>query len=228
MASRRLDDKRIRFDAAPHRYYVRQDGRQLPGTHRVLRQAGMMDVTYFTEDTASRGTAIHRGCELIGRRPKAADGWGDLDQTSVEPVILPFLERYRGALARHQITVLATERLVAEPLLTAATLLDAWVEIDGQAGPLEIKSGVRVPSDRYQLAAQMTMTHSIVGWMLYLQDAHPRPVPLMGTAYLSARQIWNICLTLFHRRVDDGDTSCWHDRPGDDGFHIGRYGSRSA
>ncbi len=56
----------------------------------VLRLAGLMDPTWFTDPGRERGTHVHTACALLDR--------GDLDETSLDPVIVPYLDAYRRFL----------------------------------------------------------------------------------------------------------------------------------
>ena len=48
----------LTFDEEKHEY--RLDGEVLPSVTGILREMGFVDDTYFTEDSAARGTAVHR------------------------------------------------------------------------------------------------------------------------------------------------------------------------
>lgn len=55
-------------------------------TH-CLSAAGLVDPTWFTEESSARGTAVHEATAL--------DDVNDLDEASVHPIVAPYLESYR-------------------------------------------------------------------------------------------------------------------------------------
>ena len=75
----------LTFDAEKHRYYL--DGVRVPGVTSVLRGAGFIDDEWFTEEGRERGNAVHAATHF--------DDEGDLDETSVAPLVFPYLRAWR-------------------------------------------------------------------------------------------------------------------------------------
>jgi hypothetical protein len=57
------DPLALRFDARTHRYTL--GTRELPSVTTILKDAGLTDETWFTEESAARGTAIHQAVERL-------------------------------------------------------------------------------------------------------------------------------------------------------------------
>ena len=226
----RLPDRRVVFDAEAHRYWVRRPPRrELPGLTRILRQAGVIDASYYTEATSNRGTSLHQACALYGRRSHQAfpsDGWGLLAIDSVDPAVRPLVERYRHVIERESITILQTECLVADAALTWATHQDAWIDYAGHVGPLSLKTGVRAPWHGVQLAAEMVVTEAVGGWLLYLDEARPRLRRLQGRHFLDHLRAFRDAQGLFQWRLHHHDHTCFDDRRSGTDFNIAAYDSR--
>ena len=80
-----MSSKDLTFDEEKHEY--RLDGRILPSVTGILREMGFIDDTYFTEDSAARGTAVHRATELYDL--------GTLDEDSLDPRLVDYLEGWK-------------------------------------------------------------------------------------------------------------------------------------
>lgn len=71
------------FDAEKHEY----DGGALPSVTQVLADAGLIDTTWYREGGAQRGKAVHLACQYLDE--------GDLDEATVDPAIIGYLEAYK-------------------------------------------------------------------------------------------------------------------------------------
>ncbi len=75
----------LQFDPVEHRYM--RNGVIVPGVTEILQSVGIIDTTWFTEESAWRGSVIHKCCEL--------DDLGDLDEASVVEEAKGYLEAWR-------------------------------------------------------------------------------------------------------------------------------------
>ncbi|MCA1572894.1 MAG: hypothetical protein LC798_21915 [Chloroflexi bacterium] len=88
------------------------------------------------------GTAIHAVCDQINR--------GMTPQMFTDGVA-PYVAQYGAALYQKGIRVLGSERYVVNTTIGFGGTYDSLVEIDGERGPLDVKSGKEKPSMRLQL-----------------------------------------------------------------------------
>lgn len=73
----------FRFTAHDHRYYLGDE--EIPSLSSLLKQDGLVDTTYMTDEGRDRGTAVHALCTTL-----------DLGAE------LPPLEEYRGYVAAYE------------------------------------------------------------------------------------------------------------------------------
>lgn len=120
------------------------------------------------------GTAIHAVVDQFNRGQS-------LDMRT--PGVAPYIAHYGAAVHREGIQILGSERYVVNPEIGFGGTYDSLVEIDGERGPLDVKSGREKPSQRLQLTGlSMGQYHgeagleaepmpelSGVGWILLLQ-----------------------------------------------------------
>lgn len=88
------------------------------------------------------GTAIHSSVDQFNRKlPLELT-----DRTA------PYVAQYGAAIYREGITILGSERYVVNTDIGVGGTYDSLVEIGGERGPLDVKSGKEKPSQRIQLA----------------------------------------------------------------------------
>ena len=98
---------RLTLDPEPHTYYL--DGRVIPGITEIRTALGI-GYPHTTTDPVhrERGKAVHRAIELYDN--------GDLDESSVDPAVAPYLKAYiqfredTGFEPVHSELMLASER----------------------------------------------------------------------------------------------------------------------
>lgn len=136
---------RFRFDAARH-LYIEMTGEIRPHITGLLERAGVLDATWFTEESSERGTAVHQ---------LTADfDLGALDAARC-------VSRYRGYLLAHvdavrllRPTWLAIEEPRMHPVHRFGGRPDRQQRIRNVAGVLEIKSGAPEKAHQVQTALQ--------------------------------------------------------------------------
>jgi len=136
----------IRFEASSHTYIDEATGAVLPSITQMLDRAGWIDDQWYTEDSCTRGQAVH---QLTA----------DYDLGALNPATC--VTAYRGYLLAH-VAAMAIERpafrLIEEPLahptLRFAGRPDRAGLFHGVAGVLEIKSGLVARSHPIQTALQ--------------------------------------------------------------------------
>ena len=125
----------------------RQDGRALVSVTQAIRAAGLMgDTSFYTADSATRGTAVHLMTEQI-------------DQGTLEDALAPALagygDAYRRFIADHRPVWTLTEAMRADLALGYAGTIDraGTLATYPRAGVLDVKSGGAAPWHRLQLSA---------------------------------------------------------------------------
>jgi CRISPR/Cas system-associated exonuclease Cas4 (RecB family) len=91
----------------------------------------------------------------------------------------PYVAQYGAALFQKRIQILGSERYVVNTEIGVGGTYDSLVEIDGERGPLDVKSGKEKPSQRLQLAVlSMGQWHGEAG-----MEAEPMP-ELSGVGFI--------------------------------------------
>jgi len=115
------------------------------------------------------GSAIHVACDQFNRKQ-------DVELTDKTA---PYVAQYGAALYREGIQVLSSEWYVVNTEIGMGGTYDSLVEIDGERGPLDVKSGKEKPSQRLQLTAlSMGQWHGEAGL-----EAEPMP-ELSGVGFI--------------------------------------------
>ena len=103
----------LTFDAAEHRYYL--GTRELPSVTSILKDVGLVDDTWFTEEAAERGTAIHLAVErLHASQP----------YFNVRSEYVGYMEAYLAFLASSRFLHEASELRVYDPIRGYAGTID--------------------------------------------------------------------------------------------------------
>ena len=134
----------LTFDEANHAYALY--GLRIPSVTQVLSFG--QDLSRIPAWTAQRGTAFHLATEY--------DDAGDLDESSIDPLVKPHLDAYRKWKAATKPQFLATEvRLWGEidGLRFAGTIDRAYEAARCRVGILDLKSGQPRKEHGAQLAA---------------------------------------------------------------------------
>ncbi len=73
---------RLVFQPQDHRYFL--DGRELPSNTAMIKDAGLIDDRWFTEESRDRGIAVHRACHFLCEK--------DLNWTTIRPDYVPYVQ----------------------------------------------------------------------------------------------------------------------------------------
>lgn len=150
------------FDAETHRYTYR--GLPLVSVTQSLRLAGLStDPRWFTPGSAERGTAVHLATQY--------DDEGTLDETTLDPVIVPYVEAWRKFKAEMGFKALNIERRLARiGYPSFAGTIDRVCRINGGNWILDIKSGAETKTDPLQLAGYSILIPGCKSANVYLTD----------------------------------------------------------
>jgi hypothetical protein len=185
----------FRFDHAAHRYIDLATGRTLPHITGMLEAAGLVDDLWFTEESAARGTLVHR---------LTADyDLGALDVDQVDGLGRPYLLAHVDAMKVLQPEILRVEEPFVHPIHRYGGRPDRVIRYQGVAGVLELKTAAPADSHPVQTALQAILVapalflpaESLVRLCLYLQPSgkwkvvqHPRHAD-----FVRARRIIREC-----------------------------------
>ena len=104
----------IQFDPSTHVYTV--NGRVVPSVTQVLREAGLVDPSIYPPGAAERGTAVHLACQLHDEN--------DLDESSLDPVIIPYLNAWKLFVSQNRFRATAIEQRICSLTHCYAGTLD--------------------------------------------------------------------------------------------------------
>lgn len=109
---------RLVFEEDGHRYY--RDGVRVPSVTQVIGHAGLADYSqvpqWMLDYKADIGRAAHKAIEL--------DHDNDLDEETVDPRVLPYVEAFRLFVAQSGFRILYTEQRLYHPRHGYAGTLD--------------------------------------------------------------------------------------------------------
>lgn len=135
----------LTFDKASHRYFV--DGHPVLSVTQYLKLAGFVDDEWFTEEGRARGQAVHAAMHYLVQN--------DLDESSIHPIIMPYIEAGKKFLAETGFKAQAVEQIVYDPIYGVAGTYDAtgtWVLSDGDI-LIDYKTGALEDHVGLQMAA---------------------------------------------------------------------------
>lgn len=152
-----------------HRYFMGE--RELPGVTRILSEARLSNFSapWFTPEVKARGQAVHATIAL--------EIEGVLDEETLDPVLVPYLDGWRRYGHEKGATVEHSERMVCDPAAGYAGTLDLIVmEPEHQRGPLTRRTVLDVkpalyPSVGPQVAAYTRCARSLYDRPVLFQRA---------------------------------------------------------
>lgn len=200
----------LAFEEDAHRYVL--DGQPIPSVTQVLTENGLREAFLTVrpdvlERARQRGIAAHAAAHYYDE--------GDLDESTVDPVVAPYLEAWKAFRAERKVEVLALEQRVADPIWRFAGTIDRILRVPGVRGEIiaDIKtgdaSGVAYQTAAYEMLAAhlkplITTGFLLERWAIHL---HPdRAVPYSVTVYRDRRdrEVFKAALTLTHERARIG------------------------
>jgi hypothetical protein len=92
----------LRLDELTHRAFL--GSRELVRVTTALEEAGLIDTTWFTEESRIRGQYLHDAIKLHHEH--------DLAEDTIDPVVLPFWAGYLDFLAESRFVIASAEQAV--------------------------------------------------------------------------------------------------------------------
>lgn len=140
---------KFQYNNETHEYFL--GSRKLPGVTDVLKSAGIIDDTWYTEVGCSRGKEVH---ELTDRFD-----YEMVELSDVPEDYLGFLQgyaRFKSDLG-DRLVILESEKPTHHPTFLYAGTPDRVVSIDGFNFLIDIKTGAKSKWHKMQLAAYLAM-----------------------------------------------------------------------
>jgi len=132
-------------------------GGPLDSVTKILSRGGLCDNQWFTEESAWRGSMVHKACEY--------DDHSELDESTLADEWRGYVAAWRRFKADTGFKPLLVEQPLYHPsMLYAGTLDAAGVFPDGTVGIADRKSGAITPAARIQTAAYAELLR-VSGWL---------------------------------------------------------------
>lgn len=147
------------------RYVDTQSAEEYVRVSDVLREFGLTDSRFYDEDSRTRGHAVHLAIKLIEK--------GTLDEESLDPIIVPWVEGYRKFKAELSFKAQYFEQAVCNRLWRFAGTLDLMGTIAGSPVLIDVKTGAAPKSAALQTGAYLTClddAHGVKRYVLELRN----------------------------------------------------------
>jgi len=132
------------FDSVTHTYRI--DGKIVPSNTQILKEAGLVDVTWYNQHGRDRGSAVHLACHLLD---EDALNWETLDAE-----LVPYVRAYEKFKKESGFV----PDLIEVPMYNYphryGTTVDRTGMLNGREILLELKSGGVEPWCALQLSLQ--------------------------------------------------------------------------
>lgn len=132
----KLDFSDMVFDEVAHAYFL--NGKQLPSVTQLLKlvTSGMFDniPEEVLEHKRQIGVAVHKACELLDM--------DDLDEGSLSPSLIPFVDAYKLFKAQNKVEILLNEQKMCHKTLAYAGTVDrvAIINRDSKKTIIDLKT----------------------------------------------------------------------------------------
>jgi hypothetical protein len=173
----------INLDEATHTYSD-ENGKVYPSVTQILVAENFVDSSWFTEWSRDKGSLVHLICHL--------DDINDLDESTIDPVLQPYLDAYRSFKRNSGFIVESSEVPLASEAYQFAGTPDKIGKLNGSPTIIDIKSGAVEPWVGLQLSFYEILTnHPHKRFALQLTpESNYKLTPFAG------RQDRNLCLSI--------------------------------
>ena len=187
----------IQFDPIAHTYAI--DGQPVPSVTQILADIGFVDTTWFTEESRTRGTYVHRLIELHILQ--------ELDESTVDESLAGYFAAFRKFQEESDIDIdtWTVEKPLASKVHRFAGTPDFVGIINGKCAVIDLKTSVTVSaSEQLQTAA----------YKMLLDESRQLGMPVTHRFSLHVTADGNYRL-IEHRDRQDRQIfmaalSCWH------------------
>lgn len=139
-----MPEKVLGFKPEDHTYWL--GSTRLPSQSEILEVCGVVDKTYYTPESAHRGTIVHAGCHYLAE--------GDLDWASMPEQFRGYLHAYEKFLVDTKFKPTECEKRLYHPELLYGVTPDQIGLLEKREGVAELKSGTMMPWTAIQTAFQ--------------------------------------------------------------------------
>jgi hypothetical protein len=173
----------IHLDEETHTYSD-DKGKVYPSVTKILLEENFIDPSWFTEWSRDKGSLVHLVCHL--------DDIDDLEESTVDPVVQPYLEAYRTFKRDTGFIVEDSELSLYSESYQFAGTPDKIGKLNGSPAILDLKSGAVELWVALQLSFYEILTnHPHKRFALQLTaEGKYKLIPFVG------RQDRNLCLSI--------------------------------
>jgi len=132
----------VHFEPTTHTYTL--NGRRMPSVSEILRDAGLVDGRWWTDEGRTRG-------QYVAQLTHYYDD-GDLDFESLTPELKGYLDSWRAFRNMTKCEILSAEEVVVNEALGYAGTLDRRIRWNHREKLIDIKLGSSQPFHRVQTA----------------------------------------------------------------------------
>lgn len=185
---------KIEFDATTHTYKV--DGVIYPSVTRILKSVGIIDDTYYSNASASKGEEIHELTQLIDEKIITLESLKDNPYVGYVQAWVNFINEY-------QVTFKAIEKLVASTLHHYSGTMDRRADVGLlklNDAVIDIKSGQLADWHGVQLWGYAIAEGTENMLAVYLRENGTYKPELFEEKREYNRQIWLSALNVYHFR----------------------------
>jgi hypothetical protein len=144
----------------------------LPHVTDILRDAGLIDTAWFTDEARDRGTAVHAAIHYL------LDG--DLDESSLVPDVAARVDGFRNFMAQVALVVFDHEQRVQDAVIGYCGTLDLRCLINARKAVVDYKNGAPAAWHPIQLAAYAgALDEAYDRYALYLNPDFPNGYKLV-------------------------------------------------
>lgn len=133
----------ITFDPEKHEYRI--DGQVVISVTQALKEAGLIDATWFNDYACERGKLVHEACALYDR--------DDLDESSLDPELVPYVDAWKKFRDDSGFEPEKIEQIVFNSPYNYIGTVDVLGKINDQRVIIDRKTGSPQPWHALQLAA---------------------------------------------------------------------------
>lgn len=193
----------LTFDAEKHEYRV--DGVPIPSVTQILKAAGLVKLDgvplEMLERASQFGRAVHAVVEYECK--------GVLDQTSVDPLLEPYVNGWRKFVTAFNYRSIESEIIGYCRYLYYGYTIDQIGQCKLGDILLDIKTGVPKPADRYQIAgyrlARRRIGQRLIPVLLYLNPTYENGFYVQCFTNTECEEnVFLAAIALYNTRVREG------------------------